>query len=242
MKRVAKYAGVEPVLDERVAGGGRRPSRSPSATRGHGGFVGYRSGSGDDSQGTAGDCPRRGADGPHPTPWRRTAPHPAGSTRIQAALQALVDPLTRGDPTSPLRWTCKSRAKLAAALTEQGWRVSLQTVTRYPRHPHGTGGRGGRPRRRGNPRPEPLRRAARHPGANAHPCGRRRPADVALRPLRARGGGFAPLVAGEPEDLSGFVRTHRSGLVLLDLVLPGRRHRVAAASAVQLPIRMRRAG
>ncbi len=40
-----------------------------------------------------------------------------------AALEALVDPLTRGDPTSPLRWTCKSRAKLTAALTEQGWRV-----------------------------------------------------------------------------------------------------------------------
>ena len=49
---------------------------------------------------------------------------------IQAALQALVDPLTRGDPTSPLRWTCKSRAKLAAALTEQGWRVSSTTVGR----------------------------------------------------------------------------------------------------------------
>ena len=41
-----------------------------------------------------------------------------------------MDPLTRGDPTSPLRWTCKSRAKLAAALTEQGWRVSSTTVGR----------------------------------------------------------------------------------------------------------------
>jgi len=49
---------------------------------------------------------------------------------IQAALEALVDPLTRGDPTPPLRWTCKSRAKLAAALTEQGWRVSSTTVGR----------------------------------------------------------------------------------------------------------------
>ena len=41
-----------------------------------------------------------------------------------------MDPLTRGDPTSPLRWTCKSRGKLAAALTEQGWRVSSTTVGR----------------------------------------------------------------------------------------------------------------
>ena len=49
---------------------------------------------------------------------------------LQAALEALVDPLTRGDPTSPLRWTCKSRAKLTAALTTQGWRVSSTTVGR----------------------------------------------------------------------------------------------------------------
>jgi hypothetical protein len=46
------------------------------------------------------------------------------------ALEQLVDPLTRGDPTSPLRWTCKSRAKLAAALTKSGWRVSSTTVGR----------------------------------------------------------------------------------------------------------------
>src|SRR6202521_148089 len=49
---------------------------------------------------------------------------------VKAALEALVEPLTRGDPTSPLRWTCKSRAKLTAALTAQGWRVSSTTVGR----------------------------------------------------------------------------------------------------------------
>ena len=49
---------------------------------------------------------------------------------LRSALEALVDPLTRGNPTSPLRWTCKSRAKLAAALTRQGWRVSSTTVGR----------------------------------------------------------------------------------------------------------------
>ena len=47
---------------------------------------------------------------------------------VTAALDQLVEPLTRGDPTSPLRWTCKSRAKLAAALTKQGWPVSSTTV------------------------------------------------------------------------------------------------------------------
>jgi hypothetical protein len=49
---------------------------------------------------------------------------------LPKALEALVDPLTRGDPTSALRWTCKSKAKLAAALSKQGWAVSASTVGR----------------------------------------------------------------------------------------------------------------
>ncbi len=49
---------------------------------------------------------------------------------IKEALEQLVDPLTRGDPTSPLRWTCKSKAKLAAALSKSGWTVSATTVGR----------------------------------------------------------------------------------------------------------------
>jgi transposase len=46
------------------------------------------------------------------------------------ALEALVDPVTRGDPMSLLRWTCKSAAKLAAALQAQGHRVSERSVNR----------------------------------------------------------------------------------------------------------------
>jgi len=49
---------------------------------------------------------------------------------IKEALEQLVDPLTRGDPMSPLRWTCKSRAKLSAALSKQGWTISSTTVGR----------------------------------------------------------------------------------------------------------------
>jgi hypothetical protein len=49
---------------------------------------------------------------------------------LKEALEQLVDPITRGDPTSPLRWTCKSRAKLAAALAQKGWQVSSTTVGR----------------------------------------------------------------------------------------------------------------
>jgi transposase len=43
-------------------------------------------------------------------------------------LQALVDPDTRGDPMSPLRWTTKSLMKLAGALAQTGHEVSDSTV------------------------------------------------------------------------------------------------------------------
>lgn len=49
---------------------------------------------------------------------------------VVAALDALVDPLTRGDPESPLRWTTKSTAKLASELTAGGHRVSARTVAK----------------------------------------------------------------------------------------------------------------
>src|SRR5512142_2553026 len=45
-------------------------------------------------------------------------------------LEALVDPVTRGDPMSPLRWTCKSAAKLAEGLRSRGHPVSERTVNR----------------------------------------------------------------------------------------------------------------
>ena len=47
---------------------------------------------------------------------------------LVSALEALVDPTTRGDPMSPLRWTCKSTRKLAKALASQGHKVSHTTV------------------------------------------------------------------------------------------------------------------
>jgi hypothetical protein len=49
---------------------------------------------------------------------------------LDGALELLVDPVTRGDPESPLRWTAKSTTQLAAALTEQGHAVSPRTVGR----------------------------------------------------------------------------------------------------------------
>ena len=43
-------------------------------------------------------------------------------------LDRLVDPVTRGDPESPLRWTCKSVRRLAEELQHEGHVVSYQTV------------------------------------------------------------------------------------------------------------------
>ena len=47
---------------------------------------------------------------------------------LLAALLALIEPTTRGDPESPLRWTCKSTANLAAELTRQHHPVSDRSV------------------------------------------------------------------------------------------------------------------
>ena len=62
--------------------------------------------------------------------------HPGGGRKsvvdqhpeLLAALEALVEPVTRGDPMSPLRWTCKSTRQLAAVLEQQGYSISPPTV------------------------------------------------------------------------------------------------------------------
>jgi hypothetical protein len=75
----------------------------------------------------------------------QVAPAPAGKQRrpgggrkaiavkdpeALGALEHLVEPTTRGDPASPLRWTCKSLRKLAAELEAQGHAVSPEWVRR----------------------------------------------------------------------------------------------------------------
>ena len=51
-------------------------------------------------------------------------------TGLAKALERLVDPATRGDPMSALRWTCKSTYQLARTLSRQGHRISPRTVGR----------------------------------------------------------------------------------------------------------------
>lgn len=47
---------------------------------------------------------------------------------LLSALESLVEPVTRGDPESPLRWTCKSLRQLATELGEQGHSVSHTSI------------------------------------------------------------------------------------------------------------------
>jgi hypothetical protein len=76
---------------------------------------------------------RKGAD---PTSsWQRK---PGGGRKplaetdptLLADLDQLIDPSMRGDPESPLRWTCKSTYRLAEALQQQGHPISQRTVHR----------------------------------------------------------------------------------------------------------------
>ncbi|MDA8384510.1 MAG: ISAzo13 family transposase [Betaproteobacteria bacterium] len=55
---------------------------------------------------------------------------------LSAVLDGLVDPLTRGDPESSLRWTCKSTARLAAELTRQGHAISARAVAQLLKDAH----------------------------------------------------------------------------------------------------------
>jgi transposase len=72
---------------------------------------------------------------------------------VCADLERLVEPTTRGDPESPLRWTCKSVRKLVAALCDAGHRVSHQWVAEAL-HALGYSLQGNRKTREGSANPD----------------------------------------------------------------------------------------
>jgi len=47
---------------------------------------------------------------------------------LRSDLEALIEPTSRGDPESPLRWTCKSIRRLAEELTHKGHKTSHRMV------------------------------------------------------------------------------------------------------------------
>ena len=128
---VEKYAVVSPVLDER---GRRLWAAAESRAIGYGGDAVVSA-----ATGLARQTIRNGrSEIERGVELTGRVRRPGGGRKrlqdtqpgLEDALEKLVDPVTRGDPMSPLRWTCKSRAKLAAALTRDGWRVSSTSVGR----------------------------------------------------------------------------------------------------------------
>jgi transposase len=126
------------------------------------------------------------------------------------ALDRLVDPDTRGDPCSPLRWTTKSTRELAEALTTQGHPVSDDTVGRLLkeqgyRWQRTTKTPGGRPAPRPGrqvplPLPLPQRAGPRAPGRLPASGERGHQEEGAGRRLRQRRGRMA--ASGESVEVN----------------------------------------
>lgn len=129
---VSKYAALSELLDERAR---RYWAATESRAIGYGGDALVSAATGlaratvrrgrlelEAPEGRANGCVRRKGGGRH-----RLKDTQQG---LVEALEALVEPVTRGDPSSTLRWTCQSKAKLAAALAKQSWKVSASTVGR----------------------------------------------------------------------------------------------------------------
>jgi hypothetical protein len=125
----AVYAEVAAVLDERQ----RRLLLGAVAQRlGRGGIKQVAAAVGVDrdtvSQGVKGLRAGLVADGRVRAAGAGRPPITRSAPGMVAALESLVEPVTRGDPQSPLRWTNKSTAKLAEQLTRQGFAVAASTV------------------------------------------------------------------------------------------------------------------
>ncbi|EQD79858.1 Rhodopirellula transposase family protein, partial [mine drainage metagenome] len=132
----AKYRSLSELMDERMR---RQWAASEAQAYGWGGLQAVRA-----AIGLSANTIRKGLgewvareenpDAPLSTRLRREG---GGRKRCSEAdpqlietLMRLVEPMTRGDPMSALRWTCKSTGHLAEALTRQGHPVSPRTVGR----------------------------------------------------------------------------------------------------------------
>jgi hypothetical protein len=73
--------------------------------------------------------------------------------RLAGALERLLDPDTRGDPETPLRWTCKSTRTLAAQLTRQSHPISHMKVAQLL-HAQGYSLQGNRKTQEGGDHPD----------------------------------------------------------------------------------------
>ncbi len=129
-----KFAVLNPIFDERVR---RQWAAAEALAYGWGGETAVK-----EATGMSYDTIRKGMEelgqrevAPDAPLEKRVRSEGAGRRRrdeedaeLVPALERLVDPATRGDPQSPLRWTCKSTRHLAKELTQRGHGVSARTV------------------------------------------------------------------------------------------------------------------
>jgi len=122
----ARLASVWPLLDERTR---RLMAANEARALGHGGISKVSRACGLSRKAIAKGI-REIESGTAPPPGRVRQPGAgrkkitAHDPRLMGALDRLVDPETRGDPESPLRWTCKSTRNLAAQLTRDKHPIS----------------------------------------------------------------------------------------------------------------------
>jgi hypothetical protein len=127
----AKYEALKPVMDERMC---RLWAAAEADAIGDGGIAAVER-----ATGLSRTTIRMGryelAGGVSPDDVVNVRRPGGGRPRIEAThpeivdvLESLVDPVTRGDPESPLRWTSKSTRKLADELSAGGYRISPQKV------------------------------------------------------------------------------------------------------------------
>jgi len=127
----ARYARVAGTLDER---GRRAVAASEALARGWGGISAVARATGLARKVIQVGSKEISGTVPVAAPGRIRRPGGGRKTTVakdpdvRADLERLIEPTTRGDPESPLRWTSKSLRRLAAALRAQGHQVSYQWV------------------------------------------------------------------------------------------------------------------
>jgi hypothetical protein len=130
-----KFAAILPNLDERQR---RLLAAAEARSLGYGGIRRVSRASGISH--AAIQRALKELDAPPPPPGRVRRPG-GGRKRLRdkepailVALEGLIAPETRGDPMSPLRWTCKSTRQLAEALARRGFAVSHRVVGELLHH------------------------------------------------------------------------------------------------------------
>ena len=121
-----RFASLEPFLDERLR---RLYAAAEAKALGYGGVTAVARATGVSRRAIGNGL--KELDDPSASSVKRIRKPGGGRKRTVATdatllhdLEQLVDPVSRGDPESPLRWTCKSVRKLAEELNRQGHQVS----------------------------------------------------------------------------------------------------------------------